>query len=268
MAMGASSSVLGAAGGGLQRERPRYPAHRHARSVGGGEQVRELRPGEVRLGHHERGGQALLVAQPGEHGGRVAHRAEDGLAVDAPPGLGVAEGEEAEDAIGAAAVFQGAEEQVGSLPGADQENRPRFLGARGAGAAGVAHAVGDAWRTERRHQDEGVDDGEGGRGQREAGGDEEEGEEPGADGAAADDAEQVGHACEAPILLGQAEGNAGDEKGDCAAGEEPERAQQAERRVGDPARDGGGDRGEGAVEGDIEQDAVDGALRGHRGATV
>ena len=110
-----------------------------------------------------------------------------------------------------------------------------------------------------------MDDGEGGGGQGEAGAGEQQGEECGADDAAADDGQQVLDAGEAPVLLGQAEQQPGEQQGDGAAGDEPKRVEQAARGVGDPAGEGGREGGESAVERDVDEDAV--ALAAARGLT-
>lgn len=114
-----------------------------------------------------------------------------------------------------------------------------------------------------------MDDGEGGGGEGEAGASEQEGEEDGAGDAAADDGQQVLDAGEAPVLLGHAEEKAGEEQGDGAAADEPEGVEEASGGVGDEAGERGGHGGEGAVEEDVDEDAVDlagagGTWLGHR----
>ena len=239
--------------------------------VGHGEEAGEAGAGDVTIGDDDGVGEAAGGAEAGEDGGGFVDGAEDGLAVDAAAGLAFAAGEEADDAeaLAAFAEFEGAEEEVGAFAGAGEEDGLGVGG--GAGEAG-AHAVEDARGAEGDDQDQCVDDREGGRGQREPGAGEEKREEDGAGDAAADDREEVVDAGEAPVLLWHAERQAGEEKGDGAAEDEPERAEEAAAGVGDVAGERGGDRGERAVHEDVQQDAVDapglrygrGALRGHR----
>ncbi len=81
-------------------------------------------------------------------------------------------------------------------------------------------------------------------------------EQGGAGDRAAGDAQQVGHAGEAPVLLRHPERHAADQQRDGAAGQEPERVEQPAARIGQPARQRRRHRRQRPVQRHVDQDAV------------
>ncbi len=117
--------------------------------------------------------------------------------------------------VGRRSALSARRKAVGALAGADQQHglHVRRLG----GGCGLHQAVEDAGGAEERGQCQRVHDREGRRGQREAGDEQQQGEQHGADDAAAGDADQVLDPGEAPVLLRQAERQAAEQQGDGAA---------------------------------------------------
>ena len=245
-----------------QRGRVGRPAYRDAARIRRLDQGREVLAAKIRLGHHQRARRAAGGGQAVQHRAGIAYGAEDAVAAYAPAGLVGAERQQAEDAEGRGAVTaDGAQEQVGRLVGADQQHRLHLLG-RQPHPLGLRQPVDDAQATQHEQEHHGVDHREGDARQRVAGDVEQQGEQGGAQHRSTGDAEQVGDAGEAPVLLRHAERCAADQQGDGAAGEEPERMDQAALRIREVARDRRRRRRERAVECHVDEDPV---RRAHAG---
>ena len=189
----------------VERGDGRGAAHRHAVAVGGVHQALQRQALHVPGGEHDQRRQPPVVrASHSSTVGDLVHRAEDGVAVDAPPRLAGAHGEDADHAVaGRPLAGQGADEEVGAVARADQQHGLRLrAGVRP--AAAVVDAGGDARQAEQHGERQRVDDRKGRVGralgaEREQPAPEQRRPAHRGDG----DAQQVGQAGVAPVLLRQ-----------------------------------------------------------------
>ena len=243
---------------GVERGDGGRAADRDAVPVGGVQQAFQRQALDMRGGEDDQRRQPPLLLHLVEHRGDLVRGAEDGVALDAPPGLARPHRQDADDAEGRLPFGrEGTDEDVGAVAGADQQHRLR--GDRFVRPAGMVQPAGDARRAQQQAEGQRMDRREGGVGRDPGVQHMQPGPEQhrGADGGA-DDPQQVGQAGIAPVLLRQPHRQAGGQQGQRRAGQGAEppglirpgagRVQQHGRRQGQA-----GDEG---IQREVEQDAM------------
>ena len=201
---------------------------------------RPVRPGRRatgrrgRRGHHQRVRQPALAAEAFQHRGGILDRAEERVAVDAPPGLARADRQQTLDLQRLPPIpGQRAQEQVDVLGRADHQRR-RNVGRVAAGSGPPAPmapaAIDDPRRAEQHQQGQRIHDGKGRVAGRRAGQREHEGEQGGAERAGPGHRQQVVDPGETPVLPRQPERQPRQQQGRRTGSREPPRMQPIARR--------------------------------------
>jgi hypothetical protein len=243
-------------------------AHRHAVAVGGVHQALQRQALHVPGGEHDQRRQAPLVAHPLQHRPDLVHRAEDGVAADAPSRLAGAHGEDAEHAVARRTLAgQRPDEQVRAVARAHQQHGLRRH-AVVRPAAGVVDARGHPRQGQQHGERQRVDDGEGRVGraldaQRHQPAPEQRRPAGRGDG----DTEEVRQPGVAPILLRQPHRQSGQQQHGRGAGQGAEPPHLVRPRRGyEQHRQRDRQRGQHRVEREVQQDAVGSPAAGHGGA--